>query len=70
MREVFFSFSFVLLVTLAFMDMACYAHVNGAGAGMEIQPRDAKWHYYNDSGHDDAWRSRHAWHEDRNDWDR
>jgi hypothetical protein len=68
MQKVFFGFSFLLLMGMAFLDMACYAHVRGAGVGMEVVPHDQRWHY--DHDYDDEWRSHHAWHEDRRDWDR
>ncbi len=70
MKKILFGFYFVLLMGLAIVDMACYAHANGGGVGMELEVHDARWHYDHDDGHNEEWRSHHAWHEDRKDWDR
>jgi len=56
-KKIILALYFVLLAGMATFNMGCYAEIRG--------PR---WHY--DHDYDDGWRAHHAWHEDRNDWDR
>ncbi len=67
MKKIILGFYFVLIAGLSVFNAGCYAHVNGAGVGVAIVPHDQRWHY--DHDYDDNWRSQHAWHNDRNDWD-
>jgi hypothetical protein len=57
MKKIILALYVVLLTGMATFNTGCYAEVRG--------PR---WHY--DHDYDDNWRAHHAWHEDRNDWDR
>ena len=64
MKKLFLGLLF--LTGLAVLNTGCYAHVNGAGAGMEIgDQHDKRWHY--DHDYDDSWRARHPWDHDH--WD-
>ncbi len=67
MKKMILGFYLVLAAGLATLNAGCYAHVNGAGVGVEVETHNARWHY--DHDHDDNWRSQHAWHDDRNDYD-
>jgi len=65
MKKTIFGLYFFLLACLAVSNTGCYAHVNGAGVGVSVEPHDTRWHY--DHDYDDNWRAQHPWRGDH--WD-
>ena len=68
MKKMVLGFYLVLMMGLGFINAGCYAHLNGDGIGIGVETvHDRRWHY--DHDYNDEWRSHHAWHDDRHDWD-
>jgi hypothetical protein len=68
MKKIIFGLYLLLVAGLTIFNAGCYAHINGRGIGVGIETtHDRRWHYDHDNN--DEWRSHHAWHEERQDWD-
>jgi hypothetical protein len=57
MKKMILGLGSLLFMTFAFFNTGCVVAVH-----------DARWHYWHD--YNDDYRAHHAWHEERQDWDR